>query len=101
VSLLIPLGLSVAAEIWAFLWFAPIGADRVRLRTFNRRAIAYLAVLCVFFVGASAARASDLEVAFTMAAIFVSIFVPLYLIVAALFRSRRLSSYHRGGRSTV
>ena len=91
----------VALAIWAFVRFAPVGADKIRLRVFNRRALAYLIVLCIVFVGALASRASEVEPALVMASVFLLVFVPLYLTFAGLFRSRALSSFHRGGGSTV
>ena len=91
----------VALEVGAFLRFAPVGADEILLRAFNRRALAYLIVLCIVFVVALAFRASEVELALVMANVFLLVFVPLYLTFAGLFRSRALSSFHRGGRSTV
>ena len=92
--------LIVAVSVWAFLRFVPVGAEALRLRRFNRRALGYLAVLCAGFVGAIAFRASS-QFSLEASQIFLLIFAPQYLIFAGLFRSRALSSFHRGGKSTV
>jgi cation transport ATPase len=101
VNALIATVLIVAVSVWAFLRFVPVGAEALRLRRFNRRALGYLAVLCAVFVGAIALRASSPQFSLEASQIFLLIFVPQYLIFAGLFRSRALSSFHRGGKSTV
>jgi hypothetical protein len=93
--------LVVVVSVWSFLHFIPVGAEAVRLRKFNRRALVFLVALCSAFVGALISRAPAAQLALEVAEVFLVIFVPLYLTFAGLFRSRALSSLHRGGRSTV
>jgi hypothetical protein len=93
--------LIVVVSVWAFLRSVPVGAEALRLGRFSFRALGYLAVLCVFILRAVALRASSPQLALEGGEIFLLIFVPQYLIFAGLFRSRALSSFHRGGKSTV
>src|SRR2546421_5820987 len=93
--------LVVAVSVGLFLRLSPVGADGSRLRRFNARALVYLATLCVFAALTLSWRASSLEAAVLVAEVFLLVFVPLYLTFAGLFRSRALSSYHRGGKATV
>jgi hypothetical protein len=98
---MIATALVVVVSIWSFLHFVPVGAEAVRLRKFNRRALVFLAALCAAFGGALISRAPAAQLALEVGEVFFVVFVPLYLTFAGLFRSRVLSSFHRGGKSTV
>ena len=91
----------VEFSVWAFLRIFPAGADVARVRQFNRRALAYLTVLCAIVLGLFVARAKPLELSLLAAELFFLIFVPFYLGFAGLLWSRLLTAFHRGGGSTV
>jgi hypothetical protein len=56
---------------------------------------------CVLFCWSYCASCFSPQFSLEASQIFLLIFVPQYLIFAGLFRSRALSSFHRGGKSTV
>jgi hypothetical protein len=91
----------ITVSVWVYLHIAPAGADPVRVHQFNFRALVYLVVLCLLVVGLFFAQVKPLEFSFLASEIFCLIFVPAYLAFAGLLRSRILSAFHRGGRSTV
>jgi hypothetical protein len=84
-----------------FLRTAPRGTDVMRVRRFDRQALAYLVALCAMVLVLLTWRVAALEAISSSIAIFMAIFVPFFLLGAGLLRSRLLSPFHAGGRSTL
>ena len=94
--------IAVAAIFIAlFLWLSPADANRRRVRRFNGYALVYLAAICVLDFIACTIRAHSIQLALLGFDLYVLLFVPMYVAGAGLLRSRLLSKFHGGGRSTT
>lgn len=89
------------AAVFVFLRTAPRDASATRVRRFNRQALGYLGALSALVLVLFVWRTNSVESATIGFAYFLVAFVPMYLLGAGLLRSRLLSSFHSGGRTTV
>ena len=90
-----------AVFVVGFVRFAPKGADQARLRSFNRQALGFLLAICIVALGLLCWRAPSVDSAILASTLFVTIFVPLYILCSGALRSRLLAPHSDGGRFTL
>lgn len=90
------IALVIAVSVWVFVRFSPAGADAKAVRRFNRASAALCIAVCVAIFGwayASLAGTPDSAWWPVVGALYCAVAVPLFLVIAALVRSRVCRSY--------